>query len=721
LSEAGWPGNLSRLEANRMTDNDRGQPRLESWKEIGAYLQRDVRTARRWELDEGLPVHRHSHKSRSSVYAYPSELDAWRASRRVAAEPPPPPPLWKTLLAVPRSAAFGLTVALCLITVGAGVRPRVASAQQSGGERMRQIPFLSGMEAPSPDGRYLTYTDWSTGDLAVRDLTTGTKRRLTADGGLDKAGVNRSGYADSAMISPDDRLVAYPFVDAKHDRVELRVVPFSETDGRNPPILHRSDETRDLSLDGWTPDSKSILITRQLTDQTSQLDMVSIEDGSLRVLKSFSWKTLGSAALSPDGRYVAYSGAVSDTDWDIFVLASDGSKQGKLTAGPAVDSFPVWSPDSSQILFISDRTGSSESMWAVPVNEGKASGPARLVKDDFGSGHFFPVGMTRSGALYFFSGGSGENVYTAEFDANMKLAKPPEPVTQRFVNSNSGGSWSPDGAFLAYYVHRAPSQTIPGGTDLIIRTLKTGAERAVSMPQLTVPPYIFTAPPRWFPDGKSVMVVSYALRHPGVSFYRVDLENGKAELLHTTRASPFTPFIRPDLSPDGKAIFYTDTLDLANSVQLMRFDLDTKRETELKRVQAGQSFSAIAVSPDGKQLAYGVMDNPTGTAAAVSSLEVMPVSGGKAHEVYHGRMGAFQLAWSPDQRYLFFNRAGRGLWRIAAAGGEPAKTGLARPGFFPQFHPDGRRIVFERGGQGTQQLWVMENFLSSGLLSQARK
>src|SRR4026207_144527 len=44
--------------------------RLNSWKEIAAYLKRDVRTLRRWEVDEGLPIRRHLHKKRGSVYAY---------------------------------------------------------------------------------------------------------------------------------------------------------------------------------------------------------------------------------------------------------------------------------------------------------------------------------------------------------------------------------------------------------------------------------------------------------------------------------------------------------------------------------------------------------------------------------------------------------------------------------------------------------------------------
>ena len=56
--------------------------RLESWKEIAVYLDRDTSTVRRWEKTEGLPVHRHVHEKQATVYAYRSELDAWLESRR---------------------------------------------------------------------------------------------------------------------------------------------------------------------------------------------------------------------------------------------------------------------------------------------------------------------------------------------------------------------------------------------------------------------------------------------------------------------------------------------------------------------------------------------------------------------------------------------------------------------------------------------------------------
>jgi len=52
--------------------------RLESWKEIAAYLRRDITTARRWEKQERLPVYRLQHSKLGSIYAYTSELDSWR-------------------------------------------------------------------------------------------------------------------------------------------------------------------------------------------------------------------------------------------------------------------------------------------------------------------------------------------------------------------------------------------------------------------------------------------------------------------------------------------------------------------------------------------------------------------------------------------------------------------------------------------------------------------
>jgi len=66
--------------------SDSTTDRLDSWKQIAAYLGRGVRTVRRWEREEGLPVHRHVHRVLGSVYAFKSEIDLWqRADRALTA------------------------------------------------------------------------------------------------------------------------------------------------------------------------------------------------------------------------------------------------------------------------------------------------------------------------------------------------------------------------------------------------------------------------------------------------------------------------------------------------------------------------------------------------------------------------------------------------------------------------------------------------------------
>lgn len=82
------------------------EKRLDSWKEIAAYLNRDVTTVQRWEKREGMPVHRHLHDKRGSVYALTEELDEWVQSRRLRAEEPDELPEPEILVAV-ESAATG--------------------------------------------------------------------------------------------------------------------------------------------------------------------------------------------------------------------------------------------------------------------------------------------------------------------------------------------------------------------------------------------------------------------------------------------------------------------------------------------------------------------------------------------------------------------------------------------------------------------------------------
>ena len=55
--------------------------RLTTWAAIGAYIGRDARSAKRYEADRGLPVHRLPGSGKSTVYAFRPELDRWLRDR----------------------------------------------------------------------------------------------------------------------------------------------------------------------------------------------------------------------------------------------------------------------------------------------------------------------------------------------------------------------------------------------------------------------------------------------------------------------------------------------------------------------------------------------------------------------------------------------------------------------------------------------------------------
>jgi Tol biopolymer transport system component len=675
-----------------MNDN---QTVLESWKEIAAYLQRDITTVRRWEKREVLPVHRHTHESRASVYAYPSEIDAWRAGRGVASEPTPEL-FW-------RWPALTATMLLCLVMAGNGIRPETASAQQSTGKAVRQVWVTRPSEEPgyqtpfSADGRYAAYTDWETGDLGVRDLLNGTNRLLTQ--------ANRGGdYAESPIFSSDSSRIAYTWFDSKEHRNELRVIP---REGGNPRALFSSTASTDEYVQprAWTPDGKRLLVVHTLADRTSRLAMLSIEDGSINPIKSIGWLR-PQATLSPDGRYIAYDLPAGGDNQarDIFVLATDGSQEAKIVENPGNDELPLWSPDGSQIVFFTDRTG-SYSLWTVPVKDGKPAGPAEMVKPEIGQ--FSTAGMTRGGVLYYVrSGLANPNIYSAGLGPDMRIAKAPELAVDTFVDANNGPAISPDGAHLAYISFR-PGPQEPA---LIVRTLATGEEHTV--PAKTPHRMIFGYGPMWFPDGRSVLVLSRDGQRPAVSFHRVEVDSGDSRLLHRT-AERIQGY---KLSPGGKTLFFTEVTGQSKpTTRLVRFDLDSGREQELR---SAAWHIAVAVSPDSRQLAFLVQDDD-----GSSYLAIMPAAGGEAREVYRGaawddRSRYNTLAWTPDQRYLMFVRGSSEngpnvLWRVPAAGGRAEEMGLSMVARIhsPQIHPDGKRIFFSANANYPNEVWALENFL----------
>jgi Tol biopolymer transport system component len=245
--------------------------------------------------------------------------------------------------------------------------------------------------APSPDGRYLSYVNWYTANLAVRDLETGTNRDLTDEG----TWMGKSQFAYYSVWSPDGRRIAYTW--ANGDIFELRVVA---REGGKPAVVYRNEELVWLRPHAWTQDGERILTLLRRKDRTNQIVLVSAADGSVQVVKTLDWRYPLIMSLSPDGRTIAYD-LVADKEADIsatrdlYLLAADGSQESVLVRHPANDYGPVWTPDGKHVVFVSDRGGTA-SVWMIDVRENRPQGHARLVNPSIR--RMFPMGFARGGA-----------------------------------------------------------------------------------------------------------------------------------------------------------------------------------------------------------------------------------------------------------------------------------------------------------------------------------
>ncbi|MBN2666458.1 MAG: PD40 domain-containing protein, partial [Bacteroidales bacterium] len=153
--------------------------------------------------------------------------------------------------------------------------------------------------SPSPDGRYISYTDWdSGGNLGILDLKTKERKLLT-----DYKDQNEQVYY--SMWSPDGKQIAYFWWKSDKDQNNLSIVDVHKGESRDLLI---SDKYDWIELGNWSSDGKHIVATFSVRGRPeSQIMLISTVDGSTEVLKTFEKSYLGGKPwLSPDNRFVAF-------------------------------------------------------------------------------------------------------------------------------------------------------------------------------------------------------------------------------------------------------------------------------------------------------------------------------------------------------------------------------------------------------------------------------
>ena len=550
----------------------------------------------------------------------------------------------------------------------------------------------------SPDGRSISFADWTTNNLAVHDIASGTDRLLTNKG----TRADSPEYAESSSISRDSRQVAYAWY--SKGRYELLLASLSGDP--NPRRLFDNEDVQWIAPYDWTPDGQWIAVQVERKDGTKQLGLVSSSTGTLRVLKSIDWRGSTRMYFSPDGQYLAYDLTPGDASEqrDIFLLATDGSREIPAVVHPGNDVVMGWAPDGRRLLFASDRTG-AVGLWSLNIAGSKPQGAPELLKPDMGGGEGF--GLTRSGALYFGVAAGTRDIVTASVDFNSGEVSPAfsQPVSSH-LGKNTWPSWSPDGKLFAYFTNRDPR-----GLSVVLNVRSLDTEKTKSFSVDLNHPYF----PRWLPSGRGICVRA-ADRKGRMGIYRIDVATGEVSPVQNGSGN----MIPAGWSPDEKKLYALRQDPASQEWLVVERDLTSGTERELLR---RKDHWAAMVSPDGRHLAYVARDR----AAKSSAIMILPVAGGEAKELLRleaSVRGVNVLEWTPDSRSIVFRQRlspvqgdpeyqEPELWVVSTAGGPPRKIGLKARGidlWQLRIHPDGSQIAFV-AGQPKYEIWAMENFL----------
>ena len=248
-------------------------------------------------------------------------------------------------------------------------------------------------------------------------------------------------------------------------------------------------------------------------------------------------KRIDEAAVSPDGKWVAYTVSQADsvkdkTKSNIWMVSWDGTQNVQLTYSEDEESSPKWSPDGKYISFISARNGEKISqLWLMDTRGGEAkkvtalkadldeytwSPDAKKIAMSIKDEDFSDTSKTKTRAPFVMDRyrfkhditGYAEGRYTHlyVFDIGSKKL---DTLTKGSYDEASP-AWSPDSKQLAFVSNRTDQRDQNENTDIYVMDATSGA----SIKQLTNWPGSDNNP-QWSPDGEWI---AYATSSSNLTF-----------------------------------------------------------------------------------------------------------------------------------------------------------------------------------------------------------
>ncbi len=652
------------------------EDRLDSWKEIAAYLNRDVTTVQRWEKREGMPVYRHLHDRMGSVYASRAELDAWTRSRNLPAAPEnesnAPPP---SLLALPPSSGTSASptrwkLVLSLAAVGAALAiGAIAWSQKTdyfwrnpiADARFQTVTDFDGVEeaaAVSRDGHFVAFLSDRDGqmDVWVTQVGSGQFHNLTRGSaqGLVNSSLRNLGFSsDGALVTfwarkqdgtngGDISVWAVPTLGGQPKPYLEGVAEFDwsrdgsqivyHTPGAGDPMFvsdaSRPSEGRSIFTASaglhshfplWAPDMAFIYFVHgSLPDK---LDIWRITPAGGAAERITTHNGLVSYPVLLDRRTLMYLAADANGSgpW-IYSLDVERHVPHRLTSG--LDRYTSLAASADGHRMVVTLATPKRTLWRLRIAESPAEVSAARIALTTSTG--FSPRLGPNYLLYVSETGTTESIWKLANGTSTEL------WSVQGARVFGGPAISPDGRYIAFSVRqhgRTPLYVMQAdGTNARVVTDSLDLEGA----------------PAWAPDGQSI--TSAANDHGAPHLFRVPVD-GRSPALFVHEYS-----VDPTWAPDGRLVVYSGP-------------------------DIGTTFSVKAVTAE----------------AAAHPLPALTLTRGARH-----------LTFLPGGRALVFLRGEiqhKNLWLMdLETGAERQLTNLTPDFDIRDFDisPDGREVVLER-------------------------
>jgi eukaryotic-like serine/threonine-protein kinase len=438
----------------------------------------------------------------------------------------------------------------------------------------------------------------------------------------------------------------------------------------------------------WTPDGKSVVVVdRSAVNEPPCIFLVSVATGEKRRLTSSQPHRFGDngAAISPDGKRLAFARWPTSSAADLYVMPVEGGESTRLTQDSARIFGLAWTPDGRDIVFSSDREGSTR-LWRVSATGSTPSQPERLA--GISAGARFPTISSEAPARLAY----------ANWDRDFNIWS--------VNNGASQPGMSGPVQLIASTRHDTSPQLSPDGTRIVFASTRSGFNEiwisdsdGLNADQLTSFGGNSSGTPRWSPDGLHITFDS--LSDDNRDIYVVSAEGGAPRRLTTEATEEW----RPSYSADGNWIYFGS--DRSGTAQIWKASLEGGVAQQVTTLGGYECFESL----DGKRVYYT-------KARHLRELWSMPVEGGEeelvARPVWTGfwavsDKGMYSLDFSVAAGApVLIKRWDRVSGRTPQIGTVERAIAHGTPGF--SVSRDGRRFLYIRPDRADSDLMLVENF-----------